>query len=641
VRAPAAALILASLCCAQPALSPGRKYTTVERLAPERLAAVQAARQQLAAQRKALPPHGVYEDFRTLFHIHAEDSAHTLGKRAEVLAAAKATGVRAIFWGDHGGPKPDSWSGLRDGVLFVRGAENGSKHELLIAEPAPDLRLHSHVEGQLDAPFDGWDGMEIYNRHTDAEDDTDLLAWLKAVAGDPARQQQLAALFERFPDEIFGAGCDYWPAIFQRWDRALERGAFPGIAANDAHQNTLVGKLQLDPYPVAFRNVSTHLLARELTADSLREALRAGRGYVAHDWLADPTGFTLVAVNTLGVYHMGDAVPMLPGTRVEARTPVPAVLKLIHKGQVVATQTGDTLTFKATSPGTYRMEAWLEMDGEQRPWIYSNALVLKAPDLSTMALPPATVPAGVLAVKDLPYVDNGDPAKQRLDIYRPDDGKTHAVVVFVHGGAWVRGDRSQYPAIGGRLAAAGLVVVVPSYRLAPKHPHPAQIEDAAAAVAWTVKNIARHGGDPKRIFLAGHSAGGHLVSLLATNPQWLAKHELKPADFRGVLALSGVYDVALVANLFGPSPESIQAASPLRHTSGALPPFLVTYCEFDYAFLPQQARLFDAALRRSGQRSRLVFVPGENHISEIISVLKDTDATWRAATEFLRDLGGF
>ncbi len=215
------------------------------------------------------------------------------------------------------------------------------------------------------------------------------------------------------------------------------------------------------------------------------------------------------------------------------------------------------------------------------------------------------------------------------------------MVLFVHGGAWVRGDRSQYPAIAGRLAKAGLTVVVPSYRLAPKHPHPAQIEDAAAAAAWTVRHAAEYGGDPSRIFLAGHSAGGHLVSLLATNARWLAPHGLEPASFRGVLSFSGVYDVSLAPNLFGPGEESIQSASPIRHTSGALPPFLLTYCEFDYASLPEQARRFHAALSAAGQKPRLVFVPGENHISEIISVLKDADPTWLAALGFLRDLGGF
>lgn len=640
MKAALATVLVAGLCSAQ-SLSPGRKYSTVERLAPERLAAVQLARQQLAAQRKAPLVHGVYDDFRVLLHIHAEDSAHTLGKRSEVLAAAKAAGVHAIVWGDHGGPKPDSWSGVRDGVLFLRGSEIGAKHELRMAEPAPGLRFHSHVEGELDAPFDGWDGMEIYNRHADAEDDADLLAWLKEAAADPARLALLADLFRRYPDEIFGAGCDYWPAIFQRWDRALERGRFTGIAANDAHQNTLLGKLQLDPYEVAFRNVSTHVLARELSPASLREALKNGRAYVAHDWLADPTGISFAAVNTLGVYHMGDEAPMLGGTRIEVRTPVPAVLKLIHKGQVVATATGESLTHKAVSSGAYRLEAWLEIDGEQRPWIYTNPVFLEPPDLSSMALPPSVVPEGVEQVKDIAYVDNGDPLKQKLDVYRPKDGKTHAVVVFLHGGAWVRGDRSQYPAIGGRFAGSGLVMVVPSYRLAPAHRHPAQIEDAAAAVAWTVKNIAQFGGDPRRIFLAGHSAGGHLASLLATNPQWLGKHGLSPASLRGVMTFSGVYDVSLAGGIFGPSAESIQGASPIRHVNGKMPPFLITYCEHDYAFLPSQARLFHAALSGAGQNARLVYVPGENHISEIISVLKDTDATWQAATGFLRDLGGF
>src|SRR5690349_11977570 len=95
--------------------SPGRKYTTVERLAESHLAAVHEARLEMARQRKTLPHPGVYNDYRAVLHVHAEDADHTKGTRAEVLRAAKATGVSVVMFSDHRGPKPDTWSGVREG----------------------------------------------------------------------------------------------------------------------------------------------------------------------------------------------------------------------------------------------------------------------------------------------------------------------------------------------------------------------------------------------------------------------------------------------------------------------------------------------------------------------------------------------
>lgn len=631
---------LAALASAQTGLRPGRKYTTVERLAPERLAAVQEARKALAAHRNALPPVGIYEDYPAVIHVHAEDSAHTRGTRAEALAAAKKTGIRAVFFSDHGGPHASTWHGVRDGVLFFAGAENGAKHELLFPKPAPPLRLHSHPEEDLEASPDGWDGMEIYNRHADHEDDTDLAAYLKAAAADPRQLEGLARLARQYAEEIYGAGADYWPEIFARWDRVLAQRFFTGIGAIDAHQNALLGgKVLLDPYEVAFRNTVTHILAREFTQEALAASLREGRAYVAHDWLCDPRGFAFFAVNSLGVYEMGDTIPMAGSTRLVARAPVSARWRIIREGNLVHEASGGTVTWTAPEPGAYRVEAWLDIDGEQRPWIYSNAIRLARPDPGLLTLPSQKLDDSVEPVSDIEYAAGApeDGEKHRLDIYRPRGASKRPVLFFLHGGAWVRGDRKQYPFFGNHFARAGYVVVVPSYRLAPKHPHPAQIEDAAAAFAWTVRNIASHGGDPSRIVVAGHSAGGHLAALLATDPKWLRAHGLDAGIIRGVISLSGVPDVMgeAGARVFGNDPDRRRGASPLFHVRGGLPPFLVTYCQWDYLTLPQQARRFHDALMQAGVRSRLVFVKGENHISEMTNIAKPGDATSSAILEFL------
>ena len=105
-----------------------RKYTTIERLQPEHLRAVHTDRLRYQQQRKAIKVIKGYNDYRTIMHVHAEDSAHTGGTRPELLAACKRTGVQIVMLTNHVRPPldfiTDTWRGLRDGVLFIPGAEH-------------------------------------------------------------------------------------------------------------------------------------------------------------------------------------------------------------------------------------------------------------------------------------------------------------------------------------------------------------------------------------------------------------------------------------------------------------------------------------------------------------------------------------
>ena len=109
---------------------PGRNFTTVERLDRAHLQAMHEARLKWEETRKNPLPNsretdtGIYSDYRAVIHVHAEDSKHTGGTRAEVLAAGKKAGVDVVMFSDHRGPKPETWSGLKDGVLFIPGSED-------------------------------------------------------------------------------------------------------------------------------------------------------------------------------------------------------------------------------------------------------------------------------------------------------------------------------------------------------------------------------------------------------------------------------------------------------------------------------------------------------------------------------------
>jgi len=243
-----------------------------------------------------------------------------------------------------------------------------------------------------------------------------------------------------------------------------------------------------------------------------------------------------------------------------------------------------------------------------------------------ISLPSQAISENVEVRKDIAYVEGRveDAAKHKLDLYLPKGKSNFPVLIFVHGGTWRSGDRANYPALGNRFARDGMAVVVPSYRLMPGAPHPAQVEDAAAAVDWVVKNVASFGGDAARVYLSGHSAGGHLAAWVGLDARWLGR-------LKGVIAMSGVYDVSAIAG-FRADPVN---ASPIRRINKGAPPLLITYCENDYPYLPLQARDFHAALRVAGVSSELVYVPEKNHITEIVDIAREDDPTARAILRFI------
>ncbi|WP_332368333.1 alpha/beta hydrolase [Spirosoma telluris] len=143
--------------------------------------------------------------------------------------------------------------------------------------------------------------------------------------------------------------------------------------------------------------------------------------------------------------------------------------------------------------------------------------------------------------KDVAYVASAssdfNPERHLLDIYTPrsKSATPRPVVVFIHGGAWNSGSKNMYFIIGRRLAKQGIVAVVINYRLAPAVEVPAMADDCARAVQWTAQHIAEYGGDPNRIFVMGHSAGGGLAALIATNDQLFTKLGLSKNPIKGAI----------------------------------------------------------------------------------------------------------
>lgn len=153
-----------------------------------------------------------------------------------------------------------------------------------------------------------------------------------------------------------------------------------------------------------------------------------------------------------------------------------------------------------------------------------------------------TASSAISVKSDLSYIADGT-WQHRLDLYLPAHAQGAPVVIFVHGGAFQEGDKNDYASVGRGLAREGLVSVVVSYRLYPDADAQGSISDVARALAWTIAHANDYGIDTRNVFLVGHSTGAQIVTALATNQRFLKDAGVAPSAVRGVLALSGPYDV--------------------------------------------------------------------------------------------------
>lgn len=208
-----------------------------------------------------------------------------------------------------------------------------------------------------------------------------------------------------------------------------------------------------------------------------------------------------------------------------------------------------------------------------------------------------------------------------LDVYRPAAGAASPgggvapTVVFFYGGAWRRGERSQYQFVGRRLADLGVLAIVADYRTFPEAGFPAFVEDAAQAVAHARRHAGAWGGDGGRLYLAGHSAGAHIAALLGTDERYLRAHGLEPTDLAGVVGLSGAYDFVISGRLrevFGP-PAQWPQAQPLNFVDGDEPAFLLVHGARDRTVEARDAVLLAERLQAHGVDAQLVLLADAGH----------------------------
>jgi hypothetical protein len=153
---------------------------------------------------------------------------------------------------------------------------------------------------------------------------------------------------------------------------------FPGLVKPDTKPGDVLFKLQLDPNDVSFGHIGTFVLAEQLTPQGFLDALRAGHCYVGFEWIASPKGFRFVAMrDDKPVAIMGDELKLAPGLKLVAALPGEAVVRLYRNGEVKEEASGRKVEWGVSQAGVYRVEAYVKLGGELRPWIFSNPIYVR------------------------------------------------------------------------------------------------------------------------------------------------------------------------------------------------------------------------------------------------------------------------
>lgn len=229
------------------------------------------------------------------------------------------------------------------------------------------------------------------------------------------------------------------------------------------------------------------------------------------------------------------------------------------------------------------------------------------------------------SVEQVVEASTGSHRQQRLLVYRGE--KTTAplpVLVFFHGGSWAHGDPQHYGFAARSFADEGFVVVLGGYRLGEEGRYPAMLEDTSAVVGWVHANIAKHGGDPLRIFLGGHSAGAYNVAQVALEKRWLEEERVPANAVRGVIGLAGPYDFypydsPSTEAAFGSAGAGAES-QPINHARADAPPMLLVHGEADTLVKPRNSRSLAKALGEAGGNADTLFLPKGDHNAPLLSL---------------------
>ena len=227
-----------------------------------------------------------------------------------------------------------------------------------------------------------------------------------------------------------------------------------------------------------------------------------------------------------------------------------------------------------------------------------------------------------LAVDDVAFGTTG----QTLDVWVPTvpAAGPRPVMVWFYGGGWVHGDRRAYDFAARAFARAGYVVVVPDYRKVPHVRFPAFVQDAAQAMRWTRDHVREFGGDPGKVVIAGHSAGGYIVAMLALDPRWLRAEGVDPAIVRAGIGMCGPYDFFPFNKVR--SRDAMQGVrdpamtQPIHFARADAPPLLLLSAGLDSQVGAHNAVNLNARLKALGASVEHRDYPGLSHENVVMAL---------------------
>ena len=243
-------------------------------------------------------------------------------------------------------------------------------------------------------------------------------------------------------------------------------------------------------------------------------------------------------------------------------------------------------------------------------------LTLLLPACTTLNMINAITPKNdVSVVKGIAY---GSHPRQRLDIYRPaETADQAAVVVFYYGGAWESGERADYEFVARKLAARGLVVVVPDYRVYPEVRFPGFVKDGTQAAAWVLDHRRDFSMKSAPVFLMGHSAGAHIAMLVGVDQRYLRQLGHDSDELAGIIGLAGPYDFLPLESerlekIFA-APVALYDSQPINFADAGDPPVLLAHGDRDRRVWLRNSLNMASKLQQAGSEVSLVIYPGVTH----------------------------
>jgi acetyl esterase/lipase len=236
----------------------------------------------------------------------------------------------------------------------------------------------------------------------------------------------------------------------------------------------------------------------------------------------------------------------------------------------------------------------------------------------------------------------GTDAKQGLDLYFPKNKPTRApVFLFLHGGGFREGDRAQYGFVAKPFAENGVITAVASYRLTGDgFKYPDQTRDVQRAFIWLYKHAAEYGGDPRRIYVGGHSAGAILSADIGVDRRWMKAAGIPKNVFRGMVPISGPYDLRTPgrkgeSDVYAPTAALQAAASPLLHIVDPVPASIVAVGSTE-TYLASSQQLADK-LQASGAKAVFLSLDGEDHRDTVHDLGDSNSLLAKAVLRMIQD----